>query len=225
MSMQVKPDRMLLSRNVSALRLQLMAAEYMKRMGERIAAAREAKGWSQGQLARAVEELRRQDNPDAANIDPSSISRYEKGKVEPNAKMKDYLAKALDQPVVYFMTPEPDKSTTPDLSLVKPDDDRLARIEERLDQLEIAVDHQNANLARQSEILERIESREERQSNILARIETLVGVLGDAEVIALAEAAADDDGVEQALVAARQRLLATDPPARSKPRRTGSGSG
>lgn len=91
-----------------------MAAEYLKRMGERIAAAREAKGWSQTKLAREVEQLRRRDEPGAAHIEASSISRYERGKVEPTAEMKDYLAEALGVTVAHFLAPAPDKSKTPE---------------------------------------------------------------------------------------------------------------
>lgn len=140
MSMHVKPRRMLSTRNVQTLRLQVMAAEYMKAMGERIASARQAKGWNQPQLARAVEQLRREDDPDASSIEGSSISRYEKGKVEPNSKMKEYLARALDVDVSYFLTPPPDKSHTPDLSRRPTSvEDRLANMERILRVIAAAV--------------------------------------------------------------------------------------
>lgn len=110
----VKPHVMLSTRDVESLRLRLVAAEYLKRMGERIAEARKAKNWRQAQLARRVEELRRERDPHAASIESSTISRWETGKVEPSAQMKEYLAQALDVPVNYFLMAEPDKTVTPD---------------------------------------------------------------------------------------------------------------
>lgn len=141
--MHVKPGRMLSTPNVETLRLQFMAAKYMKAMGERIAAAREAKGWNQSQLARAVERLRHRDDPDAANIDPSSISRYEKGKVEPSASMKSYLAEALGVPVSHFLSAQADKTETPDLVGTMNGNGRSQT--EQLDRIEEAV-HENQRL-------------------------------------------------------------------------------
>lgn len=135
MSRHVKPEPVLLSRDAATLRLQLMAAEYLERMGETIAAAMEAKKWTQGDLARAIDQLRRRDDPEAAHVEPSSISRYKRGKVEPNPEMKQYLADALGITVAELMGPAPDKTKTPDLmSAVKEAaPDRLDLIEEKLD--------------------------------------------------------------------------------------------
>lgn len=70
---------------------------------------------------------------------------------------------------------------TPDL-MSELDGDRLARIEQRLSQLEIAVEHQNANLDRQSAILERIE-------DIVSGIPTPEEIAAEAEELAREHAA------------------------------------
>jgi Zn-dependent peptidase ImmA (M78 family) len=56
--------------------------------------AREARGWPQTTLA------------DAANVGQGSVSKYEKGLMEPSAGQAVALASALDMPVGFFMQPE-----------------------------------------------------------------------------------------------------------------------
>ena len=130
-------------------RFELMAAEYLARMGERIRLKREERGLTQDDLAREM----------PGKVTGQRISLWERGMNRPRDDSLEALARILGVSVSYFMAPEPDKSETPDLSLVKPDDDdRLGRIEKRLEQLDISVDHQNANLDRQSAILARIEA-------------------------------------------------------------------
>lgn len=82
---------------------------------------------------------------------------------------------------------------TPDMVAVMNGDSagRLAAIEQRLDQLEIAVDDQNGLLARQSGILERIEAGQAAIEAAILKVEQLVaGVPTPEELAAEAEAIA-----------------------------------
>ena len=105
-------------------------ADFKKRVGERIAQARDAQGWTQAQLANRLGD----------SIDSGSISRWETGRVFPEQHLEE-LAAALGVDVSYSMAPEP-ATGTPDLmgSLAG---DRLDRLERRVDhltgQMEVAL--------------------------------------------------------------------------------------
>lgn len=74
-----------------------MVARYRERVGERIKEARDALGWTQAQLARAM----------PGTLDSGSISRWENGKVEPRADNLQALGDALGVDPSYFLMPEP----------------------------------------------------------------------------------------------------------------------
>lgn len=114
-----------------------MAAEHRSRVGGRIAQAREAKGWSQRELARQL----------PGKVDGPSVSRWETGKVYPEQYI-DALAEALDVDVSYFLAPAPEPGT-PDLmgALADADDadirslviglgQEVQRLREQIDRLE-----------------------------------------------------------------------------------------
>lgn len=104
MSRHVKGHLELSTPDVIAARVQLMAAEYKSRVGNRIRAAREAKGWTQSRLARELPE----------SIDGPSVSRWENAKVAPGPDYLEALAAALDVDLSYFLAPEPAEGA-PDL--------------------------------------------------------------------------------------------------------------
>src|SRR4051794_33067917 len=56
--------------------------------------AREARGWPQTKLA------------EEANVGQGSVSKYEKGLMEPSAGQVEALAVALDMPLAFFMQPD-----------------------------------------------------------------------------------------------------------------------
>lgn len=172
MTASVKPVRDFGTTNrLSVLRVQLMAGEMTERIGARIRERRVELGMKQRELA---------DKLGSDAIDNQRISDWERGVNRPSDRYMEKLAAALDRDVSWFFR-EDTNAKTPDLSLVKPDDDRLARIEQRLEQLEIAVEHQNANLARQSAILERIEEREQRIFKVLEDAEVIERAAADGE--------------------------------------------
>jgi transcriptional regulator with XRE-family HTH domain len=68
---------------------------HQKRIGQRIARAREAKGWTQHQLA------------DALGINDTQISRYENGRHTPKPRRYEALANALEVPAETFFYDPP----------------------------------------------------------------------------------------------------------------------
>lgn len=81
-----------------------MAAEYKARVGARIRKAREARDWTQTQLAREL----------PGTVDGASVSRWETGKVMPQPDTLDALATALGVDVSYFLVEKPARPV-PDL--------------------------------------------------------------------------------------------------------------
>lgn len=81
-----------------------MAAEHRARAGARIKEAREAKKWTQRELADRL----------PGKVDGPSVSRWERGEVYPEQYL-EHLATVLEVDVSYFLTPAADKSNgTPD---------------------------------------------------------------------------------------------------------------
>jgi transcriptional regulator with XRE-family HTH domain len=74
-----------------------MAAEQKRRIGERIRRARLEREWTQGDLARAL----------PGKVEPSQVSRWERGLVQPQPENLDAIAQALERDVAYFLLPEP----------------------------------------------------------------------------------------------------------------------
>jgi transcriptional regulator with XRE-family HTH domain len=112
------------------LRLQLMAAEHVERIGQRIRERREELGLSRDDLARKM--------PGKTN--GNAIYRWERGRHEARPDALEALADALDVPVAYFFVDEPDRAVTPDPfsgnGRSEPSDtDRLDRMEHKLDRI------------------------------------------------------------------------------------------
>lgn len=119
-------------------------ADYRERIGKRIRQAREAKGLTQAGLARLL--------PDT--IDGPSVSRWERGKVQPGPDNFEALAAALGVDVAYFMAQEPTAGSTPDLMGALPagaPDDQLDRIELLLRRIAEQVGLQLADVFPQAE--------------------------------------------------------------------------
>lgn len=112
-----------------------MAAEHKERVGARIRAAREAKGWSQRELAIKL----------PGRVDGPSVSRWERGITYPEQYI-DHLATVLDQDISYFLAPEPQSGSADLLGALGTEESRV----------EALLSQQNANLARQTEILEEL---------------------------------------------------------------------
>jgi transcriptional regulator with XRE-family HTH domain len=68
---------------------------HQQRIGQRIAAAREAKGWSQRELA------------DELGVSETQISRYERGRTSPKPARYEALANALEVPAETFFYDPP----------------------------------------------------------------------------------------------------------------------
>ncbi len=83
-----------------------MAAEYVQRIGQRIKERRDEKHMTQLELARAL----------PGTVGSDQVSRWERGLHKPSDETLEQIAEILDVPVVYFMTADPDKTETPDLS-------------------------------------------------------------------------------------------------------------
>jgi transcriptional regulator with XRE-family HTH domain len=90
-----------------------------ERIGGRIREARAAKGWKQKELAAQVD------------VEPITVSRWERGATTPDLDVLGLVADATGRPLSYFVGPASHASTE--------DDDRLERLEQRLDRLERAV--------------------------------------------------------------------------------------
>ena len=73
-----------------------MAAEQKRRIGERIRRARLEREWTQGDLARAL----------PGRVEPSQVSRWERGLVQPQPDNLDAIAQALERDVAYFLVPD-----------------------------------------------------------------------------------------------------------------------
>ena len=97
----------------------LMAKEPV---GERIREARAAKGWKQKELAAEVE------------VEPITISRWERGATMPDLDVLRLVADATDKPLAYFVgggdAPAPGLDAR-----VESVEQSLARVEQKLDEL------------------------------------------------------------------------------------------
>ena len=67
-------------------------AEQQRQLGQRIRDARDEKGWLQKDLARTV------------HVEPTTVSRWERGRSAPDLATIGLIAHALDKPVTYFVT-------------------------------------------------------------------------------------------------------------------------
>lgn len=106
-------------------RFELVAAEYLQRMGQRMAERRKALGLTQEQVARAL----------PGETSGAHVSRWERGLHRPSDDTLEALAKALQVDVTYFLAAQADKTNgTPDPFADQPPnlDARLERIETTL---------------------------------------------------------------------------------------------
>jgi transcriptional regulator with XRE-family HTH domain len=120
------------TKSLAARRFELMAAEYLERMGARIRDRREELGLTQDDVARRM----------PGKITHNRISLWERGKNRPRDDALESLAGVLGVPVSYFMMSEPDKTKTPDLAgVMAPDESRsqLDAIERKLDMILAAL--------------------------------------------------------------------------------------
>lgn len=104
------------------LRLQLVAADFLERMGQRLRERREEMKLSRADVARKM----------PGKVSENQVYRWELGKHQPNPDTLQALAGVLERDVGYFMAAPADKTETPDLSVVNGDRDQLERIETQL---------------------------------------------------------------------------------------------
>jgi transcriptional regulator with XRE-family HTH domain len=96
---------------------------YSQRMiGDRIREARASKGWKQKHLAAEVE------------VEPITVSRWERGATTPDLDVLRLFAEATGKPVSYFVSPEEQQPAGLD-TRVDHLERSLARLEEKLDLL------------------------------------------------------------------------------------------
>lgn len=97
-----------------------------REMGARIRAARLDKGWKQKELARAV------------NVEPTTVSRWERAANAPEMDKLLLIAGALDQPISYFTAHLDGPATAP----TNGDGTGLSavRLEERVEALQQSVE-------------------------------------------------------------------------------------
>lgn len=114
-----------------------MAEQHKARVGERIREAREAKDWSQSELAKHL----------PGKVDGPSVSRWERGLVYPEQYL-DHLAGVLEVDVSFFLVAPPDKDKTPDLSNGT---NPLAQINERLAAMEASMEQISERLEQLSQ--------------------------------------------------------------------------
>lgn len=113
---------------VAARRFELMAAEYLQRLGARIRERRDEKGLTQAGLARLL----------PGTTDGAQVSRWERGLHRPSDDTLEHIADVLDVTMDYFLAAPAQKDDgTPDLFAAKDDHDglagQLAEINRKLD--------------------------------------------------------------------------------------------
>lgn len=123
MTRQVPPSKSASKSDLARRRFALMAAEYLQRMGERMAERRKELGLTQEQVARAL----------PGETSGTHVSRWERGLHRPSDDTLEALAKVLKVEVAYFLAAQADKSDgTPDPFAGPSDQAQLDRIEQQL---------------------------------------------------------------------------------------------
>jgi transcriptional regulator with XRE-family HTH domain len=89
-------------------------------LGDRIREARAAKGWKQKNLAAEVE------------VEPITVSRWERGATTPDLDVLRLVAEATDKPLSYFVSDDEPPALD---SRVATLEQSLARLEQKLDLL------------------------------------------------------------------------------------------
>lgn len=117
-----------MTRTSAILRLQLVAAEHVERIGQRIESRRKELKLNRRELAQRV----------GGATNENAVYRWERGKHRPEDSTLELLALALEVDVAYFMTPEPVPGT-PDLMGALPGrqspQTQLDRLETKIDAL------------------------------------------------------------------------------------------
>jgi transcriptional regulator with XRE-family HTH domain len=111
------------------LRLALMAAEHVERIGARIRARREEMRLSRRALVQRMEGV----------VTENDLYRWERGQHRPQDSTLEALAKALEVDVAYFLIEEP-AAPAPDLMRELGAQDRLGRVEALLEAIAIKLD-------------------------------------------------------------------------------------
>ena len=91
-------------------------------LGDRIREARAAKGWKQKHLAAEVE------------VEPITVSRWERGATTPDLDVLRLVAEATGQPLTYFVAADDETPAALD-ARVEQLESSLARVEQKLDAL------------------------------------------------------------------------------------------
>lgn len=112
-----------MSPRLQRLRLQLVASESAALIGARIRGAREDRGWTRRELARQMDGVATEND----------IYRWEKGQHRPRDDALAAAARALERPLSHFV--DVDRRERPDVGGPVDVEERLARIEEKLDEL------------------------------------------------------------------------------------------
>lgn len=172
MTVTVKASRNLGTKNrLEVLRVQLVAGEMAKQIGERIRQARMDAGFHrQRDLADKIEDIAREEGADVP-IDNQRISDWERGVNKPSDRYMELLAKAVGRDVGWFYGR--DKRATPDLFPVTEQlDDVDAKFSERVDEIEARLERIERVLTDSDKGILALLARQE---SILADIRTLVG--------------------------------------------------
>lgn len=93
-----------------------------KELGEKIKAARAERGWKQKHLAAHVE------------VEPITVSRWERGATTPDLDVLRLVAEATGRPLSFFVEEQADEAPTPALA------GRVDRLEQSLDRVEQKLD-------------------------------------------------------------------------------------
>ena len=91
-------------------------------LGDRIREARAAKGWKQKHLAAEVE------------VEPITVSRWERGATTPDLDVLRLVAEATDRPISYFVADRDEQPAALE-NRVERLEHSLARLEQKLDLL------------------------------------------------------------------------------------------
>ena len=91
-------------------------------LGDRIREARTAKGWKQKNLAAEVE------------VEPITVSRWERGATTPDLDVLRLVAEATGKPLAYFVADREDRPDDVERRVARLEQS-LARVEQKLDRL------------------------------------------------------------------------------------------
>ena len=106
-------------------------------LGDRIREARASKGWKQRELASEVE------------VEPITVSRWERGATTPDLDVLRLVAEATGQPLSYFVTDEGERAATPSVDAAVKNLERVAdRLAGEADRIAGLLDEVRAELAR-----------------------------------------------------------------------------